>query len=45
MQVILPYLKQKLDHWFEEARHSYNIGQQPKVGIQSRMVKLSLYNS
>lgn len=40
--VILPYLKQKLDHWFEEARHSYNIGRQPKGQMYNRLYKVFL---
>ena len=43
LQVILPYLKQKLDHWFEETRHKFNIGHHPKVGVTTRVLQSKIF--
>ncbi|XP_062613719.1 peroxisome assembly protein 12-like [Saccostrea cucullata] len=38
--VILPYLKLKLDHWFEETRHNLNTGQLPKRQAMKRLYRV-----
>nr|XP_022344235.1 peroxisome assembly protein 12-like [Crassostrea virginica] len=40
--VIIPYLKQKLDHWFEETRHKFNIGHHPKSPLYKQLYRVFL---